>query len=280
MISVCTMQPHEIEAGLTLSRAAGWNQLRRDWEMFWHLNPAGSCAAFEDEQLVGTVTTVRYEDRFGWIGMMLVDPQRRRQGIGTQLMRQAMEVLRDVETIKLDATPVGREVYLKLGFADEYLLHRLQTVVLSDGLMDSSARLLTPNDWPAIHALDRDVFGADRQAVLEWAQADVPEYAWVVEGASGIRGYCLGRHGQNFEHLGPVVAEDLATAQQLVSACLRAHVGKSFVLDAASHDVAWLQWLNSIGFVEQRPLTRMYRGSNRYAGEPERQFAILGPEFG
>jgi hypothetical protein len=43
---------------------------------------------------------------------------------------------------------------------------------------------------------------------------------------------------------------------------------------------AFHQWLISIGFTEQRELIRMYRGKNAYPGTPEKQFAILGPEFG
>lgn len=280
MIDYRTMQPDDIEAGLTFCRAAGWNQLRRDWELFLRCHPASCRVALSDEQLIGTVATINYENRFGWIGMMLVASTVRRQGMGTRLMQQALELLREVETVRLDATPVGREVYLKLGFVDEYCLQRLETIVSGEGLKPSTARLLRPEDWPSIHALDRNVFGANRQTVLEWVQADVPEYAWVVDGPSGIRGYCLGRHGYNFEHLGPVVADDLETAQQLVSSCLRDQVGKPFLLDAAPHDAAWLRWLGSIGFTEQRPLIRMYRGSNRFPGEPEHQFAILGPEFG
>jgi hypothetical protein len=57
-------------------------------------------------------------------------------------------------------------------------------------------------------------------------------------------------------------------------------VGQPFSLDAALHDEEWLQWLASVGFIEQRPFYRMYRGANRFPGQPEKQFAILGPEFG
>jgi GNAT superfamily N-acetyltransferase len=280
MIHYRTMQHAEISVGLQFCRAAGWNQLARDWELFLHLNPQSCCAAFEDDELIGTVATVSYEARFSWIGMMLVAPAMRRQGIGTQLMRAALDILHAEETVKLDATPVGREVYLKLGFVDEYSLQRMTTVVTGEGLMESSARLMTAEDLPKLHAMDVAVFGANRQRLLEWIHADTPAYAWVVDGANGIRGYCLGRHGERFEHLGPVIADDLATAQQLVSACLRNHVGQPFSLDAALHNAEWLHWLAAIGFTAQRPFVRMYRGANRFPGLPPNQFAILGPEFG
>lgn len=274
------MQQSEIGVGLALCRLAKWNQLQRDWELFVCLSPDGCRVAVNEDGVIGTVTTVRYQDHFSWIGMVLVDPTMRKQGVGTQLLREALADLHDEETVKLDATPAGREVYLKLGFIDEYRLSRMETVVSGQGLIESSARLMTAADWPAIFEWDANVFGADRRTLLEWMRAGAPEYAWVVDGQKGIVGFCFGRHGYNFEQVGPVIADDLATAQQLVSACLREQTGRSFILDAAHHNPAWLAWLEAIGFTEQRPFIRMYRGSNRYPGLPENQFAILAPEFG
>jgi Acetyltransferase (GNAT) domain len=95
-----------------------------------------------------------------------------------------------------------------------------------------------------------------------------------------IKGYCFGRRGHNFEHLGPVIAHDLSTAQQLVSACLREQIGRPVLLDAALHNDEWVRWLGAIGFTSQRSFIRMFRGLNRFPGLPSNQFAILGPEFG
>jgi hypothetical protein len=42
----------------------------------------------------------------------------------------------------------------------------------------------------------------------------------------------------------------------------------------------WLSALGEMGFVEQRPFTRMYRGAVKAPGQPDRTFAVFGPEFG
>jgi len=59
---------------------------------------------------------------------MLVHPEHRRIGIATRLMSRALEYLqqRQVGCIRLDATPVGRPVYEKLGFISEWQLQRWQ----------------------------------------------------------------------------------------------------------------------------------------------------------
>src|SRR5712692_9820000 len=142
------MLPSDIEAGLELCRANRWNQLRRDWEMFLRLGPRSCRVAVKDGRVIGTVTTVSYQDRFSWIGMVQVDSSERRQGIGTKLLCEAIDVSSDQAAVRLDATPAGREVYLKLGFVDECGLSRMEARV-SDSIAcdeDNPARPMTEAD--------------------------------------------------------------------------------------------------------------------------------------
>jgi len=282
-VSFREMRSEDIEAGLRLCRASHWNQTRRDWELFLELSPHGCRVAIKDGQVVGTVTTVNYENRFSWIGMVLVDPAERGQGIGSLLMSQALGVLSDLPSIRLDATPAGHKVYQKLHFSDEYRLSRMETVVSSVGFAHhgNAARPMEKKDLPAVADIDRTVFGADRRMILEWLLEGACEYAWVVEGEDGgITGYTFGRHGFNFEHLGPVVARSQETARQLVSACQSQHEGRRFILDASHCEPDWRSWLESVGFREQRPFIRMFYRDNPFPGLPSQQFGILGPEFG
>lgn len=280
MITYRFMTPEDIPAGLALCRAAGWNQLKRDWQLFLQYSPQGCVVAVDDGKVVGTVATMRYQHCFSWIGMVLVNAAYRRQGIGMQLLKEALHVLQNEQTIKLDATPAGREVYLKLGFTDEYTLSRMTGMCIVKSLQQSNARPMKTNDLVSVAAFDRNVFGADRQLLLQWMYEGAPQLAFVIEEKNNIKGYCFGRKGFNFTHIGPVVADDLQTAKALVTAALHSCAGKPVVLDIIAFDTAWKLWLTTIGFTEQRPLIRMYRGTNPFAGSPHKQFAILGPEFG
>lgn len=281
MIDYRRMTPDDIQAGLALCRSAGWNQVARDWELFLLMSPDGSrVGTDENGKIVGTVTTICYEDYFSWIGMVLVDPARKRQGIGTQLLHEALKILRKEQTVKLDATPAGREVYLKLNFIDEYSLSRMYIKAVSpEKLPASGARAIQESDFPTLVKSDSEVFGANRKEVLEWIWKSAPEFAYIIEENKEISGYCFGRNGYNYIHIGPIVAKDMDHAIQVVSAALH-NCGNSPIIIDVNHDSNWLQWLSSIGFTEQRQFTRMYRGSNTWPGIPHKQFAILGPEFG
>jgi hypothetical protein len=106
------------------------------------------------------------------------------------------------------------------------------------------------------------------------------EYAWVARRGGDLAGFILGRHGYQFEHLGPIVARDGRTAAALTGACLSADADRAFIIDATCHDAAWAGFLEEAGFREQRPYIRMYRGGQPPFGAPHRQFAVTGPEFG
>jgi len=273
----------DVASALSLSQLAGWNQTQEDWKLFLNISPTGCFVAVDDTgDVQGTVATVRYEHHFSWIGMVLVHTTMQRRGVGTMLLRRALDELSDEETIKLDATPAGRQLYLSLGFRDEYRLLRMELVRVSPSQLDTSSRVraLQTEDLFKLMEFDHQVFGANRRAIVEAIWRRAPEFAFILENAGVIRGYCFGRWGERFTHIGPVVANDLDGARNLCSAALMNAPARPVVIDALSEKDSWLGWLNDIGFREQRPLIRMYRGSNEYPGLPEKQFAILGPEFG
>jgi GNAT superfamily N-acetyltransferase len=125
-LSLRVMTEGDLAAVEELRRLAGWNQTPEDWRRLLELEPRGCFLAELEGELAGTVTTTAYGQAIAWIGMMLVHPKHRRQGIATRLMGQAVEYLRGraVRCIRLDATPAGYPLYEKLGFVPEWTLTR------------------------------------------------------------------------------------------------------------------------------------------------------------
>ena len=112
------MRRADIPAGLRLSEAAGWNQTTADWQFFLESNPDGCRVAESGEgNVVATVATMRFGTSLGWIAMVLVDPPHRGKGIGRQLLKEALDVIGEATTARLDATPAGRAVYVPVGIS-------------------------------------------------------------------------------------------------------------------------------------------------------------------
>lgn len=275
------MTPQDIPEGLRLCRLAHWNQLEADWRELLALSPQGGRVALNQGAIVGSVVTLDFSHRFAWVGMLLVDPAVRGMGIGSDLFKASLEVFPDVDVIRLDATPLGRPVYQRFGFQDEFGLMRMQGTG-ARSLDSKPSPLVQPMPAPLLPDVldwDLEVFGADRSSLLRWAQVQAPEYAWVVRDGAELLGYCFGRHGHNYEQVGPVVTDRIEVARQLLQACLGQQSTKPFILDVPLQHQEWRTWLVEMGFSDQRPFTRMCRGVNRYPGRLENLYAILGPEF-
>lgn len=279
------MTVDDIAAGLRLCRASGWNQLESDWRVFLDRNPSACRVAERDGNIVGTIATLRYGDCFSWLSMVLVEPSERGAGIGTHLLREGLAMLRE-DCVRLDATPLGRPIYARNGFVDEYPLSRMTaTVQIADFLavavgVSARTRPMREEDLAQVLPYDREVFGADRSRLLRALFQLAPGYAWIAGEAGSIEGYSFGRPGFLYEQLGPVVAQDAQTARNLVSACLSSQSGTKVAIDVPMSDAGWLSWLGERGFSPARSFVRMCRGENKYPGLLSEIYAIAGPEFG
>jgi GNAT superfamily N-acetyltransferase len=300
------MSSDDVDAGLRLCRQSHWNQVARDWRQFLDLTPGGASVAVDARDgVIGSVAMMRYraleprlagssdgpETRDGaalhslaWIAMVLVDPSHRGGGVGTALLQHALEQASDAAAIGLDATPLGQPLYEKLGFRADARFSRVQRARAAGAEVGQHVEGIRPAaraDLDGIAELDALATGLDRRAMLAWLLDGAPEYAWVCDGPRGvIQGALLGRHGHDASHLGPIVAASDAIAIALLHACGSAHAATPFFLDMADGRPGWRTAVESLGFAVQRPFTRMYRGTWRPTGDPNRLFAIIGPEFG
>lgn len=115
------LSPSVLPRAKALSSLIGWNQTLADWQVFTEHGAVMACDDGQPE-LAATVATLRYGPAIAWIGMVLVRPDLRRQGLARAGMEWAVASLRaaGATSIALDATPDGREVYRRMGFADAW----------------------------------------------------------------------------------------------------------------------------------------------------------------
>ena len=281
MLRIREMRDADVPFALELCRQAGWNQTAADWRHLLVLEPHGVFVAEADGRPRGTASTVCYGRRTAWIGMVLVDPGHRRRGIGSALMFHCIDVLKAdrAESIKLDATDAGREVYLKLGFRDERPVHRYAGVVPPDqSAVGGLARAISEADWAGIAALDALAFGADRLRLLRLLAADGE--AVVVGERGAVEGYGYSRAGHEAAFVGPVVALGAEAAGAVVHALIaRLPAGKVY-WDVLPDNAAAAPLAESLHLTVSRRLTRMVLGATMHSGEVSRVVATAGFELG
>lgn len=273
------MTEADIPVGMRLKEVAGWNQTPADWRRFLKFSPGGCFVAELEGRIAGTVTTIIYENRFAWIGMVLVDPAFRGRGIGTRLIENAIEFLdkRGVPTMKLDATPQGKPVYERLGFKSEYEIERWLLRRPSHPHGSPASR---PEVLDEVLKLDHQVFGASRSELLRSLASEAPAFTLATCGDDELKGYAFGRAGSRADHLGPCVAWDEPTAAALLDQFLHRSSRNMIFVDRVKPCELLAAILRPRGFELSRQLTRMVRGPNDFPGRPELQCSILGPEFG
>jgi GNAT superfamily N-acetyltransferase len=266
-MSLRRMTLDDVGRGLELCRAAGWNQTARDWRFFIEQTRAGCLVEELDGNVVGTAATLDYGDEFAWLAMVLVDPGMRGQGVGTRLLNESIRLLEGRKSIRLDATPAGERVYRPLGFKEEFALARYERPAGSVEAPPCPA--VSESDWPWILEMDRAAFGTGREPILRWLAEGAPDLALTTAG-----GFCFGRRGHRFDHIGPIIAATPESAWTLLSAAL-ANCSRETVVDApAQHE----ETLARFGFKKQRPFLRMSLGSPP-AFDASMNYAITGPEF-
>jgi len=279
-LQISQLREEDLAEALRLSTEAGWNQTLEDWHRVLALTRRrGGFAGRQGGQLVATGTLVEH-GRGGWVGMILVDEQYRRRGLGTAMLDRTIAAADDagLSWIGLNATTMGRPLYLKRGFADVGHKDRWQLTKPAGQLQTRGMRKLELCD--AIQQLDFRATGIDRMSMLK-LMCENPHAEGYVCRNDGELGFGCSRPGRIGSYIGPVIAESSEIAAAIVSKLLERlapAAGRRVFIDVPRGS-AIEPWLNAEGFEVVRSWTRMIRGPIEIA-DRHMVFAIAGPELG
>ena len=251
------LTPADLEGALRLSQQAGWNQTPADWKRILDLSPAGCFAGRLGDRLVATSTGISYGPAPGWIGMVLVDEACRGRGYGAGILRRAIDHCRATcgDAFGLDATDLGRPVYLKQGFVDVAPVDRWEGT-LAEAPSSGDTQELDRSSFDEVAALDRASCGADRSELLLHLLHEPDVGAWVARRDGVLSAFGFLRPGRQRWHFGPAVAGETGSLAAVLSRASRRLAGARVLLDAP-RDPGLVGLLERSGLAVQRRLTRM-----------------------
>ena len=114
------MSADEVALAIDWAAGEGWNPGLSDAVSVRAADPGGFLSARLDGRLVGSIASVRYGQGYGFIGLYIVDPSLRGQGIGTLLWDAGM-ARQSGRTCGLDGVVAMQDAYARSGFV---LAHR------------------------------------------------------------------------------------------------------------------------------------------------------------
>lgn len=237
-LALIRLDRSHLAAAHALSAGEKWPHRIEEWAFLLDLGPG--FGIWTGDRLVGTSVLTPYGADAATCNMIIVDPSMRGHGLGRRLMSAVLDAAGPREC-RLTATEDGRPLYEKLGFVGTGQIRQLQGIAqplpAPEGISPA-----TPADLPQIAALDRQATGMDRGALLARLLAEGP--ILTLRSAAGLRGFVACRPFGRGHLMGPLAAQDDATANLLLRAAIVAHAGRFLrvdLTDAGARHVALVQ---------------------------------------
>jgi GNAT superfamily N-acetyltransferase len=272
------LEPGDLKRCVALSVDRGWSPERSKWSLLLAASETFGVDAPDGRGLAGAVVLTRWGADLASVGMMLVAARYGRCGLGRALMEHVIAEA-GAATVTLFATDMGRPLYEKLGFGpvrrNVSFVGEFRPAGPAAGPA-GCARAATEADLPAMLALDRAAFGADRGCILTRLPGFADRIAVLADHSEHrLCGYAAAwRNTPSSTVIGPLVAPDAPSAEQLITD-LAAHAHGTVRLDLDPDRPELPAWAHRHGLEPVSRTLVMARGEVTDRGTPDRLFTPI-----
>ncbi|MGB0372856.1 MAG: GNAT family N-acetyltransferase [Opitutales bacterium] len=252
------MSLDEFRLSVDWARQEGWNPGLSDAECYYAADPNGFFVGLLNDEPIATISAVKYDNSFGFLGFYIVKPEFRGQGYGIRIWNAAMDYLNGCN-IALDGVVAQQENYKKSGFQYAYGNLRYEGVAKHVPFSKSGLTEISIIPFDELRDYDQGFFPASRDSFLKKWYTQTSSYGLAFRKTNTIRGYGLIRPCVSGYKVGPLYAEDVNVAQTLLSA-LVTHLapGERFYLDVPQINQAALQLTETFKMNLSFETARMY----------------------
>jgi predicted GNAT family acetyltransferase len=271
----------DLDFFLQLMDLMDWGMTVMDYKKILKFSSEGSFIVSKNGEDLGLVTTVNYGDT-AWIGNLVILPKNRGQGIGTKLMKHAMDYLASTGTksIKLDGVPLAIPLYHRLGFKYEYWSLRFIGVARKN--TETNCSVMRKEDLRQVAELDLSVFKLPRRNLIEYFYGLYPELCFTAWDDSDLVGYIIAKPGKCQIKLGPWIAKQgySLEAEQLLYSVMNKRVGENLWVGVPQANRTCIRILEKNEFTRLPSSLRMCQGDCGVIEEVESIYGIGGPDKG
>jgi predicted N-acetyltransferase YhbS len=219
----------DLKLSLDWATTEGWNPGIYDAEAFYAADTGGFLIGEIAGEPITSISAVRYDNSFGFIGLYIVKTNWRNQGFGLQTWNAGLKLLGD-RNIALDGVLAQVDNYRKFGFQPAYRHVRYAGLGMAT---DINKSILPLSDVPREELLkyDRQCFPTPRPQFLEkWInQPENAAYGFLRN--DNLSGYGVLRKCRNGFKIGPLFADNLEIAESLFLALINHAQNQPIFLD-------------------------------------------------
>jgi GNAT superfamily N-acetyltransferase len=255
------MSDADVATAVDWAASEGWNPGNRDAACFTAVDPQGFLGGYLDGRLIASISVVNYDPAFSFLGFYIAHPDYRGQGYGYRLWQAGIRHAGD-RLIGLDGVVAEQENYTRSGFVLAYRNIRYGGTVSAIPQAAPGIELRSVSRaGPAVAAMDRTVFPADRPAFLEdWFSAP-GHLARTACREGALAGFAVARPCRSGWKIGPLVADDRAVAETLLADLLPAiGRGAEVYLDTPEPNPEAVALAEALGLAPGFETARMYTG--------------------
>lgn len=252
----------DLPAIAALRESVGWSA--HGWALRAVLDaPDARCLVAVDAQdRVAAVGSGIGYGALGFVGNMVVADEHRRRGVGAAILEAIVEFLaveRGCTRLELFATPSGRPLYARHGFAPTNPSVMVRLPRSADLRPDGSVSIAELNAAGELAAYDAPRFGGERTRLLEMMAADPKRPLLVARRDGAIGGYAWLR--PDGPRVGPLLADapDVAAAL-MAEAFRRVPEAEELGLNVPTANRPGTTWLAGLRVELERWDGRMARG--------------------
>ena len=228
------LRKNDLKTLVDWAKEEGWNPGKYDFEVFWDTDPEGFYGFYFEQRLITGGAIVSYHKEFGFMGLFIVHPDFRGQGIGQKLwfLRKGLLLkrLKNNATIGMDGVLAMQPFYekggFKIAFKDVRYEFKGQKLTFS-----KSISTIEKLDIETVHKYDLKCFGYNRNEFLKnWLK--IPESkSFKFLDDDNLKGYAVIRKVNTGYKIGPLFADTDEIAEELLKACLNSAIDASIYFD-------------------------------------------------
>lgn len=249
---------------LSWALAEGWNPGPLDAEVFFNTDPNGFYGYYHNDELIAGGSIVSYSGEFGFMGLFIVKPEYRADGIGRRLWYQRRDTLlsrlNKSAAIGMDGVVAMQPFYAKGGFE---IAFRDERYVRTGERFETDSHIspITAADMQEVLAFDTRCFGVQRpQFMVPWLQLPGNNIFKYVAGGS-LEGFAVVRKLAEGYKIGPLFANSIPVAETLYKACLDSVHGEKIFIDIPVCNAGAVQLVKDYKAEYVFECARMYYGT-------------------